>query len=219
MAVLGALILLRVPTKPELTLPILLAATVFLAVHLSARWTAALLACSLLSGVFSLSPYDRDGGHFGLHVQSGHLGKTIEDAYDNRMTAGALTALLGRLPEHSVLVGRIAWSDAQARAARIETVQDYRGIPGLVAFRFAGLPGDRVVVSFQDGKLKELLGRQHELAGGMYYDVRLAGMLRRWMDIEITESAKPVVVLAGSPLRQLLAVVGRSVAQIAANTR
>ena len=210
---LGVLILFRVPTKPELSLPILLGITIFLTVRRGKIVSLGLLACTVLSGVVLLSPYYRDSGRHRWHLEEGHYFKAIEQASDNRLMARTVPQALNRLPEGAVLLETVQWTALQARVAQIQKVDDFDGIPDLTGFRFGAVSGNRFLVSFQEEKLKDLLERRRAVPrGGVYYDSRLGGMLRRWMSIEISQYARPVV-MGGQPLHELLSVAGLSSAK------
>ena len=212
---LSVLILSRMPTKPELTLPILLGLTILLAVRAGKAVSAAFLGCVVLSGLVLLSPYDRFSGRYGWHLEYGHYAKAIEQAYDNRLMARTVPETLNRLPPGAVLVDSIQWTIPQAHAAGITEVADFEGIPGLIGVRFGGAPG-RALVSYQNAKLKDFLEkRRANPDSGVYFDIRWQGMLRRWMNLEIAEYAKPVVV-GGQALRSLWSVAGLSNADAAA---
>lgn len=215
-AALGALILSRVPTKPELTLPILLGLTIFVSVHTGRTAQAALLGCAVLSGMVLLSPYNRDSGRHAWHLESGHYAKIIEQAHDSRLMARTVPETLNQLPGGAVLVSSIQWTLPQARVAAITEVRGFDDVPGLVGYRFGAAPG-RTLVSFQDEKLKPFLERRRA-RGEVYFDPRLQGMLRRWVAIEIADYARPAVV-GGSPLGRLLSVAGLSSTAVAAIAR
>lgn len=211
---LGLLILLRVPTKPELSLPVLLAFTILGTAHFGKLVSWGLLSCAVISGFVFLSPYFRDTGQHKWHIEEGHYFKAIEEASDNRLMARTVPEALNRLPEGAVLLETVQWTALQARMTRIERVVNFDGISGLTAFQFGAVPGGRYLVSFQEEKLKDLLEKRRAARlGGIYYDSRLEGMLRRWMKIEISHYGKPVIV-GGKALRRLLSLAGRPNAAI-----
>jgi hypothetical protein len=211
---LGLLILFRVPTKPELCLPILLGATIFLSVRLARLGSLALLTCSVAAGLVLLSPYRRDSGEHRWHIEGGHYFNAIEQACDNRLMAKTMLAALQKLPDGAVLVANVRWTLPQARLVPIETVSDVDGVAGLMGFRFGDVPGNRLLVSFQEAKLKDLLERRQSApGGGVYYDSRLEGMLRRWMGLEPSHYGRPLTV-GGQSLRGLLSVAGLSNAEV-----
>ena len=199
-------------------MPILLGLTILVGVRASRAVSAALLGCMVLSGLVLLSPYDRFSGRYAWHLEYGHYGKVVEQAHDNRLMARTIPEVLNRLPEGAVLVGTLQWTIVQARVAGIVAAENFDGVPGLVGFHFPGAPG-RALISFQDAKLKDLLEkRRAATAGGLYFDSRLEGMLRRWMSIEIANYAKPVD-MTGRSLRSLLSAAGLSNAEAVAPSR
>jgi MFS family permease len=207
---IGGSILIRVPTKPELTLPIFLGVTIVLSTRCATVVSVALLGCSIVSGIVSLSPYDRNTGRYGWHLGAGHYAKTVEAAYDNRLMARTVPELLNRLPTDALFIGGVQWTEKQAQVAKIETVSDYDGIRGAIGYHFARVSGGQTLVSFQDSKLKEVLEKRRAYPrGGVYYDGRFAGMTQRWIHVDLSDYGTPVV-LDSRPLAGLLSVVGRS---------
>ena len=161
---------------------------------------------------------DRNTGQHRWHVEEGYYAKTVEAACDNRLSVRILPEVLNTLPENALLLGAIQWTEMQARAARIVTVENLDGIQGATGYRFEGVTGGQTMVNYQDPKLKELLEEHRsDPRGGIYYDGRLEGLTRRWMHIELSAYAKPLG-LGRRSLSKLLSVAGLPNATVAVST-
>jgi hypothetical protein len=205
--------LFRVPTKPELALPILLGTIILFHVCASRAWCYALAVCSVLVGVTVPSPYDNQTDVYGWRFGKGWYALELKEACDNRLQINTVVRALESLPAGTVFVTRSAWTAEQARVAGLQTFTDYQGISGLRVSALAGEGGDRVEVHFQEPGLRELLRRIKDHSAGnlrsAVYDEAYLGGLRRWSHLDLAAYGKPIA-LPVAPLEELRRHAGQS---------
>src|SRR5271157_1295593 len=184
--------LFRVPTKPDLTVPILIG--IILAVQFCAgrRWAVALLIGSVLAGLVVFSPYDRQRDRYGWHFEEGWYRQNYQEAYLNRFHLEIVRSFLATLPPKSLLIARQRWTIEQSEHADLENVPRLAGVDLGLAFAFRGLGADRVIIDPADGNLRELLPKvTAEAAPGdrmtVFYEGSYLGVLRRWDHLDLAQ--------------------------------
>jgi hypothetical protein len=204
-----ALIFFRVPTKPALTLPILIAIILLVQTFAGRAWAYALLAGSVLSGIFILSPYDRVRDRYVWHIEPGWYQEEIAEANQNRFQLRDIHATLAGLPTRSLLVTTNTWTAEEAAKFPLDQVQHVGPVNGLTAaVAFSDLGADRVSVDIHEPKLLELL--QYASSGDpgnripIYYESQFLGLLRRWSGLNL-ERFGTAVNFTGAPLAKAIA--------------
>lgn len=192
-----AVILFRVPTKPELTLPIVLGTILVIQLSASRVWAYGLLAASCAAGLIVISPYCHNTGVYGWHIEEGWYMHNAQQAYDNRFHLDDVRMLLTGVPSKTLLVTLYTWTSDMEKQTDIEPVSELAGITGLAtARRFAELGPERIVVSIQEPKLRELLeavgsvGSRNRMA--VVYEESYQGLLRRWDEIDLPRYGRSV---------------------------
>jgi hypothetical protein len=204
-----ALIFFRVPTKPALTIPILIAIILLVQVSAGKAWAYVLLAGSVLSGVFILSPYDRIRDRYVWHIEQGWYQEEVAEANQNRFQLMDVHAALSRMPSRALLITLNIWTSEQATTFALEQVQQIGPVNGLTnVLAFSDLGTGRVAVDIHEPKLLELL---HYATSGdsgnpipIYYESQYLGLLRRWGDLNLKQFGKEVS-FADDPLSKAIA--------------
>jgi len=186
------LYLFRVPTKPDLTVPILIGIILAVQFCASRRWAAALLLGSVSVGLVVFSPYDRQRDRYGWHFEEGWYSQNYQEAYQNRFQLDTVRSLLATLPPKSLLIARQRWTIEQSDHADLESVPRLAGVDLGLAVAFRGLGTDRVIIDPADGNLRELLPRvTAEAAPGdrmtVFYEGSSLGVLRRWDHLDLAQ--------------------------------
>lgn len=209
----GLATLFRMSGKPEYALPLLAGAILLFQRYGAKGWTYALLLSSVAAGVLALSPYDNQRDVYGWRFDRGWYVKLLEQARDNRLQINIIRTALASLPQRTLLVARTGWTEAQAQRSDVKAIPGYKGVEGLTAYAFAGLGEDRVVVHFQEPKLKELLARIDTDQSGqrlaVVYEQKIAGQLRRWDRLDLAQYGK-AVILSSAPWPALWKHAGQS---------
>ena len=213
--ILGTLAtLFRVPGKAEYALPFLAGTILLFQAYAPKGWSYALLIGSVAAGLVIPSPYDNERGVYGWRFATGWYAQLARQARDSRLQIGTLRAFLASSPPRTVLVARCAWTQDQARKADVRAVRDYQGIAGLTGvYAFTGLGGDRVVVHFQEPKLRQLLEQVNTGAGGqsisVVYDRTFTALMRRWNHLDLAQYGR-AVDLPSEPFQELWRHGGQS---------
>jgi hypothetical protein len=212
MIFLGMAIFFRVPTKPELVLPILLGCILLFQRWTSRKWAAALLVSSMVVGLLNVSPYDRGENRYVWNLRRGWYAEDLFWAHKNRLDIRTFREFLASRPGKTILVSWLGWSKAQADKAHLITIYDYRGIKGLRVFAFPQLGDDRVIVEFHEKGLQELLrdatsGPQKNRAE-VFYEKFIYGLTLRDRKIDLSKFGHGVV-LQKDLLKDLWDTAGR----------
>jgi hypothetical protein len=189
----------RVPTKPELTLPILLGIILLVQFCASRKWAVALLLASISVGCVLVSPYDTHRDLYGWSLQKGWYSQNYQEAYRNRFQLEMVRSFVSTLPPKSILITAGLWTIEQAEHSDLEIVTRLAGVELGTADTFRGLGTERVIVSFSEVNLRELLERVTTQAGPndrmtVVYEERYRGLLRRWNHLDLAQYGRPTVL-------------------------
>jgi hypothetical protein len=217
LAACASLILLRVPTKPELTIPVLISGILLVQVAASKRWAQALALSSVLAGLVVISPYDSDQGTYGFFVDKGWYATGVDEAFDNRLRIDTVRATLAQLPPRSIVVARTSWTAAQGESQGVRFLNTVSGVSGLAfPVTFDDLGGDRIIVDIHEPKLPELLEQAtsgpEEQRRPVFYDPAFLSRLRRWNNLDLAKYGRPIH-FAGDSFAQMWRAFGKSSVQ------
>ncbi len=215
--VLGMATFFRVPTKPELILPILLGFILLFQRWASRKWAAALLVSSVVVGILSVSPYNREENRVDWNLRRGWYAENLFWAHKKRLDLRTIRDFLGDRPGKTVLVSWFSWTQAQADNANLIMIRDYRGIKGLRVFTFPQLGDDRVVVGFHEKGLQELLkvvtSGPQESQQEVVYETFIYGLTLRDRQIDLSQFGQGVVIKRDL-LKDLWRTAGRQSAEL-----
>jgi hypothetical protein len=189
----------RVPTKPELTLPILIGIILLMQFCSSSKWALALMLGSVSIGWVVLSPYDRGQDRHQWHFEDGWYSRNYQEAYQNRFHLEIVRSFLAALPPRTLLITERQWTIEHSERSDVEMVTRLAGVELKAASAFHGLGADRVIVDPQEGNLAELLESVATKASPDYrmtvfYEKTYLGLLRRWQHLDLAQYGHPVVL-------------------------
>jgi hypothetical protein len=189
----------RVPTKPELTLPILIGITIIVQFCASSRWATALMIGSVVVGFVVVSPYDRSRDTYEWHFEKGWYSQNYQEAYQNRFQLQIMRSLLSTLPNQAIVITRPRWTIEQGGHFDLESVNSIAGVELETASAFRGLGVERVIVDPQDGNLRRLLETVTKAASpdhrvAVVYERSYLGLLRRWSHLDLAQYGRPLVL-------------------------
>jgi len=184
----------RVPTKPELTLPILISIILFVQFCGNGRWAVALLLASLSVGFVVLSPYDRGEDRYHFHFEDGWYRQNYKEAYLNRLQLELVRRFLAKQAPNAILITRQRWTIEQAERSDVLTVTRAAGIDVGSANVFKGLGAGRAVIDPQTSNLQELLKRATapDNRVPVFYEKTNLGLLRRWVHLDLAQYGQAV---------------------------
>jgi hypothetical protein len=180
----------RVPTKPELTLPVLVGITLWVQFCGGRKWAVTLLIASVSAGVVMLSPLDRETDEYRWHLEQGWYRQNYEEAYQNRFQLQTIRSLLSTLPQNSILIARPRWTIEQSERSDLKILTGVAGVPLSQAWSFSRLGPERIVIDPGESNLRELLDRvtTNSAPGNrmtVVYDKASLGPLRRWSHLDL----------------------------------
>jgi hypothetical protein len=198
----------RVPTKPSLAVPILIAIIIIVQLSMKTMGSWALLSASILAGVAIASPYDRIRDVYGWHLEPGWYHEELEESNRNRFHISDVHDYLASITGPALLITQGAWTSEQAARYELRSVNHVGKVGGLTqAVAFQDLGPSRVCIDPADPQLPVIL-RTYASQGGqdhfaVYYEDEYLGLMRRWNGIDFSRFGRRVS-FRGSPLTKAL---------------